>query len=89
MPGDDTMKHNVPLDGQNQNKQNLEEILRQKQADLTQQYTQLGKSLIELVEKENKAINSLVEEIVAIKTKIARGKVAKAKSSPLPNKEEP
>ena len=49
----------------------LEKELAEKEEQLHTSYCQLGKTLLELVESEGKEINALVDEIIAIRKRLA------------------
>ena len=51
--------------------QRLEQSLSEMEAALTEHYCDIGKSLLELAEKEDKEINQLVDQIIETRRQIA------------------
>lgn len=52
--------------------QRLEESLREMEATLDEHYRDIGKSLLELAEKEDKEINQLVDQIIETRRQITK-----------------
>nr|WP_326184336.1 hypothetical protein [uncultured Oscillibacter sp.] len=52
--------------------QRLEQSLREMEAALNEHYRDVGKSLLELAEKEDKEINQLVDQIIETRRQITK-----------------
>lgn len=54
--------------------QELEETVREKECELHRRYCQMGKSLLEMAEAEQRAINTLVDEIIEARSRLAQNR---------------